>query len=518
MPEAAPPRAQGRTGATLTVMWWTFIGKAAGMVRDILIAAYFGAGYVGDAYAAAQAVPQSINSILNQGLSTVTVPYFHEDQDDAPRLNTALTYLTVATHVVLVAALILIGPYYLPLLTHSAQGTHEAERIVWLFALMLIPLDLAALWTARLNAVRRFVPLSAANLVRSGSNVIVLIVFYLLFRLGTQSAGAAFLLGATFALLYMFPATRPFPRPRPGTWRRAWHAIRLLPSQMTSSVVGQVNFLVDQAFASSVAVGGLVELTFGGQFLELPVSLFGSSLATVLFTDFTQHAQDKDAQGLIAAVDRALYLTWVGTVPIALLLIGFAQPATSMLFHYGRYSHAAVLATASIVAAYAGSLVFRTMQQFVARAFFAQKNTKTLAYVSAFFIALNALLDWVLLHLIGAPGIALGTTIDGALYFAITLYLMERMLVGRHVISLRPYLWALLAALPIAPLGLLISRLAVVHGRLAQLGLVVAGSVALLALFFALLRLFGGARAQDALSLVSRILRAPARRLAARRR
>lgn len=518
MPE---PRAQqGRASATLTVMSWTLVGKLAGVLRTTLIGAFFGAGVLGDAIQAANAVPQAINSIVNQGLSTVTVPFYHEDPEDAPRLNSALSQFVLAVHIPIVLALGLLGPHYLPYVFSglTAKGVRLASGLVWLFALMLIPLDLAALWTGRLNAARRFVPLSAANLVRSGSNVIVLIVFYLLFRLGTQSAGAAFLLGATFALLYMFPATRPFPRPRPGTWRRAWHAIRLLPSQMTSSVVGQVNFLVDQAFASSVAVGGLVELTFGGQFLELPVSLFGSSLATVLFPDFAQHAQDKDTQGLVAAVDRALYLTWVGTVPIALLLIGFAQPATNVLYGYGRFHHAAVVATASIVAAYAGSLVFRTMQQFVARAFFAQKNTKTLAYVSAFFIALNALLDWVLLHLIGAPGIALGTTIDGALYFAITLYLMERMLVGRHVIALRPYLWALLAALPLAPLGLLISRLAVVHGRLAQLGLVVAGSLALLALFFALLRLFGGARAQDALSLVGRILRAPARRLAARRR
>jgi len=516
MPSPQPVQ-QGRASATITVMSWTLLGKLAGVLRTTLIGAFFGAGVLGDAIQAAQAVPQAINSIVNQGLSTVTVPFFHEDPDDAPRLNAAITRFILAVHIPLVLALGLLAPHYLPYVFRglTPKGIRLASGLVWLFALMLIPLDLAALWTARLNAVRRFVPLSAANLVRSLTNVIVLV---LLHHFGVISTGTAFLLGATLSLFYMLPSTRPFRRPTAETWRRAWHAIRLLPTQMTSSVVGQVNFLVDQAFASSLATGGLVELTFGGQFLELPVSLFGSSLATVLFPDFAQHAQDDDALGLIRAVDRALYLTWVATVPIALLLIGFASPATNVVYGYGRFHHAAVLATASIVAAYAGSLIFRTMQQFVARAFFSYKNTRTLAYVSAFFIALNAILDYVLMHIMGAPGIALGTTIDGALYFIITLYILERMLVGRHVISVRPYLWALVAAAPIAPLGLALSRLGFVHGRLMQFGLVVVGGTALLLLFIALLRLLGGKRGHDALGLLARVLRAPGRRIAAMRR
>jgi peptidoglycan biosynthesis protein MviN/MurJ (putative lipid II flippase) len=177
-----------------------------------------------------------------------------------------------------------------------------------------------------------------------------------------------------------------------------------------------------------------------------------------------------------------------------------------------------VVATASIVAAYAGSLIFRTMQQFVARAFFSYKNTRTLAYVSVAFIVLNAVLDYVLMHLIGAPGIALGTTIDGFLYFIISLYMLERMLLGRHAISVRPYLWALVAALPLAPLGLAISGLSFVHGRLHELLVVVVGSLVLLAIYLSLLRLLGGTRAGEALRLLGRVARAPGRRIAAMRR
>lgn len=508
---------QDRAAATLTVMSWTLIGKLAGVVRDTLIGAYFGAGVLGDAYAAAQAVPQAINSLLNQGLSTVTVPYFQEDRDDAPRLNSALTRFVLGVHVPLAILLGVLAPFYLPLVFRglTPRGAGLAADLSWLFALMLIPLDLAAVWTARLTAERRFGRLSSANLVRSLTNVIVLV---LLHHIGIISTGVAFALGATVTLLFLWSASGPFPRPKPETWRRAWHAIRLMPAQITSGVVGQINFLVDQAFASSVATGGLIELTFGGRFLELPVSLFGSSLATVLFPDFVQHAQEKNPDHLLASVDRALYLTWVATLPIAFLLIGFAVPATTVVYGYGRFGHAAVLATASIVAAYAGSLIFRTMQSFIARAFYSYKNTSVLARVSAGFILLNALLDYLLMRVMGTAGIALGTTIDGALYFAVTTYMLERMLLGRHAISVRPYLFALVAALPLAPLSLALSRLGFVHGRLMNFGLVVVGGLLLLALYLALLRLMGGAKGRDALRLLGRVLRTPGRRISTMRR
>lgn len=508
---------QSRAAATLTVMSWTMLGKLAGVIRDTLIGAYFGAGVLGDAYAAAQAVPQAINSLLSQGLSSVTVPYFHEDREDAPRLTSALTRFILAVHVPLTLVLGLVAPLYLPVVFRglTPKGAQMAAELSWLFALMLIPLDLAAVWTGRLNAERKFGRLSSANLVRSLTNVVVLV---LLHHFGLISTGVAFVLGATFALLSMWPAVRPFRTPTPETWRRTWQAIRLMPSQVTSGVVGQINFLVDQAFASSVATGGLLELTFGGRFLELPVSLFGSSLATVLFPDFAQHAQNQDREGLIRSVDRALYLTWVATLPIAFLLIGFAVPATKVVFGYGRFGHAAVLATAAIVAAYAGSLIFRTMQAFIARAFYAEKNTAVLARTSVVFIALNALFDYLLIRVMGAPGIALGTTIDAALYFSVTTYQLERMLVGRHAISLRPYLWSLVAAVPLAPLSLFMSRIGFVSGRLMQFGLVVVGSLLLLGLYLLLLRWLGGAKARYALNLLGRVMRSPGRRISAMRR
>ncbi|MDA8345761.1 MAG: oligosaccharide flippase family protein [Thermaerobacter sp.] len=497
-----------RTTATLRVMSWTLAGKLAGVLRGTLIAALLGAGVWGDAYAAAVALPNALSSLLNQALSTVTVPYFHEQPEEAPQFLSALTRLVLIVLVPTAFLLAFLAPLYLPhvFAGRTPGGERDAAEISWFFDLMLVPLALASVWTGRLNAARRFVPLSATNLVRSGSTLLLILALAKLLNLGLLGVASAFLGGSLLQLLYLAPATAPFQRPSAESWRRVWAAVRLMPSQITSSIVGQVNFLVDQAFASTLSTGSIFELTNAGGFLELPVSLFGQSLATVLFPDFADHAKNKDPEGLVRSVDRALYLTWVATLPIAALLIGLSRPVTAVVFGYGRYSQPAVAATAGMVAAYAGSLIFRTMQQFVIRAFYVYKNTSILARVSLAAMLLNAGLDYLLMQVLRGPGIALATTIVGALYFLVTLIMLERLLLQHHAIGAGPYLTAMLAALPLAPIGYLLSHVRIFHGRLEQLALVVVAAVVLGALYVALLRIVGGRRGKDATDLLRRLL------------
>ncbi len=512
---AAESTSGSRTANTMRVMSWTLAGKLAGVVRGSVIAALLGAGVWGDAYSAAMALPNALFSLLNQGLSSVTVPYFHERSGEAPELLTALTRLVVAVMVPFAIVLAILAPHYLPIFHKlTPGGLRDASQLSWIFDLWLVPLALASVWTGRLNAARRFVPLSAANLVRSGSILLLILALAKLLNLGLIGIASAFMGGALLQLLYLWPATAPFRRPSPESWRRVREVLRLMPGQLTSSVVGQVNFLVDQAFAASLTQGMLFELFNAGNFLELPVSLFGQSLATVLFPDFAVHADNRDPEGLVRAVDRALYLTWVATLPIAALLIGLSRPVTTIIYGYGRYAQPSILATtASIVAAYAGSLIFRTMQQFIVRAFYVYKNTQILARISLIAMVMNAALDYFLMRLMGGPGIALSTTIVGALYFLFSLILMERLLLRGRSIRIGPYLSVLVIALPIAPLAYFLSRHSLSRARLEDLLVVLVVGGLLVGMYVLAIWLFGGPRGKDAVNLLRRVLRRVAFRL-----
>lgn len=498
--------AEGRTSATIKVMGWTLAGKLAGIVRDTLIGAFFGATGLGDAYAAAQTIPVAINSLTNQALSSTTVPFFHERPEESDELNAALTRVALLVLVPLALLLGILAPYYLPWVLPglSHRVVTIASWLSWFFVLSIPPFAVAAVWTGKLNAKRLFTPLASVNLARSGTGLLLLLATR---GLGIVATGIAYLGGSLMQVAYLYGPGGHIRKPSPQVRRRAAEAVRLMPGRLTSSVVGQVNFLVDKAFASVLSSGTLLELSFGGRFLELPVSLFGQSLATVLFPDFTAHAEKGDPQGLLAALDRSLFLTWGATLPVAALLVGLSRPATALVFGYGRFNQAAVLATSAIVAAYAGSLVFRTMQQFVSIAFFSMKNTRLLAQISIGAMFLNAALDWVGIRLLGSPGIALSTTIVSALYFLGSVYLLEHRILHTRGIHFGPYLGVLVASVPIVPLGYLASMLSERHGRLVDLLVLLVASLVLGGLFLLLMRPLTGERGRDLIDLLRRVAR-----------
>ena len=60
--------------ATFLVMVITIASRFLGLIRDSLVAYYFGAGAITDAYKAAVMVPETLFTIIGLGVSTVFIP------------------------------------------------------------------------------------------------------------------------------------------------------------------------------------------------------------------------------------------------------------------------------------------------------------------------------------------------------------------------------------------------------------------------------------------------------------
>ena len=60
--------------ATFLVMVITIVSRFLGLIRDSLVAYYFGASAITDAYKAAVMVPETLFTIIGLGVSTVFIP------------------------------------------------------------------------------------------------------------------------------------------------------------------------------------------------------------------------------------------------------------------------------------------------------------------------------------------------------------------------------------------------------------------------------------------------------------
>jgi putative peptidoglycan lipid II flippase len=116
-------------------------------------------------------------------------------------------------------------------------------------------------------------------------------------------------------------------------------------------------------------------------------------------------------------------------VPATFGLIALAAPIVRLLFERGRFDAVATAATAGALQFYAIGLIGYSIVRIASPAFYALGRNRTPVKVSVVTVGVNALLNVMLMELIGFRGLALGTSL-AALFNAVTLLVLLRSELG----------------------------------------------------------------------------------------
>ncbi|MCI0530088.1 MAG: murein biosynthesis integral membrane protein MurJ, partial [Nitrospira sp.] len=144
----------------------TFISRVLGFIRDMVVAAFFGATLAADAFYVAYRIPSLLRELFAEGsMSAGFVPVFTEyltkrSKEDARRLAHA-TFTMVLLVLLLVSLLgILVAPWLVRAIAPGfSDDPYKAELTTFLTRLMfpyLLFIGLAALAMGMLNSLRSF--------------------------------------------------------------------------------------------------------------------------------------------------------------------------------------------------------------------------------------------------------------------------------------------------------------------------------------------------------------------------
>lgn len=150
----------------------------------------------------------------------------------------------------------------------------------------------------------------------------------------------------------------------------------MLPALFGSSVV-QVNLLFDTLVASFLAVGSVSWLYLSDRFVELPLALFGVSVATVLLPRLAECRARADGAGFRETLEWGARVGGAIALPAAAGLVLLAEPVLAALLHYREFSlHDTRMAGLSL-AAFALGLPAFVAVKVLAPGFFARQDTRT---------------------------------------------------------------------------------------------------------------------------------------------
>ena len=408
-----------------TVGGFTMLSRITGLMREMMIAQYMGAGAVADAFFVAFRFPNLFRSLFAEGaFNAAFVPLFTakltaEGEAEARSFaeqSLAAMALVLGVFVALVELGMPWAIYALAPGFAEVQGkldlAIELSRICFPYLLFI---SLTSLQAGVLNSVGRFAAAAGTPVLL---NLVAMAGLWALAPVtatpghalawGTFAAGIAQFAWLVFSVRNAGVPLRPV-RPR------LTPEVKLLGKRIVPGAVGagvyQVNLVINTMIASTVANGAVSYLNYADRVNQLPLGVVGFAIGTALLPLLSRQLKSGDLDGARDSQNRAMEFALLMTLPAAAALMVLAEPVIRVLFQRGSFGAAETVATAHALVAFAIGLPAYVLVKVLTPSFFAREDTRTPVKVAAATMALNVVLNLALVGPLAHVGMALSTAI-----------------------------------------------------------------------------------------------------------
>ncbi|MGH9146820.1 MAG: murein biosynthesis integral membrane protein MurJ [Vicinamibacterales bacterium] len=426
----------------------TMASRVLGLVREQVLAYYFGAGNAMDAFVIAFRIPNLLRDLFAEGaMSAAFVPTFTRQLtlSGKPRAwqlgNNVITALIAITIPLTILGIVFAEPLVRLYAEDFSLVPGKLELTVQLTRIMLPFLTLIALAAAlmgMLNALRRFfVPALSPAMFNVGTILCAVSLVGVMPRIGLDPVVAiaiGTIVGGLGQILLQWPVlVHEGFRYRPSfDWSDP--ELRRVAALMGPSIVGlaavQVNLFVNSILATGEGTGAVSWLSYAFRLMYLPIGLFGVSIATAAIPGISTLAAREETTAMRGAISRGLRMMLMLNVPATLGLVALARPVVGLIFERGEFSTADTNATAIALMFYAPGLIGYSFVKLASPAFYALHDSRTPVLVSILTMVLNILLNLTLVRLMGYPGLALGTALAALFNASVLLWRLRGRLDG----------------------------------------------------------------------------------------
>jgi putative peptidoglycan lipid II flippase len=455
--------------------------RVLGLVREQVLAYYFGAGFLYDAYLVAFRIPNVLRDLFAEGaLSAAFVKVFtdyqiNKSEQEAWKLaSLVLNALAVVLSIVTIIGILfshrfinLIAPGFSPeqaaLATTLTQIMFPFILLVALAALAMGVLNTKGIFgipasaSTVFNIVSIFAGLGFAYWLSGGSWVVpadknVVPEFSAQWAIIGMAIGT--LLGGAAQFIMQIPSLHRVGFRFSPRISFADEGVKRVMALMTPAILGtsavQINVMVNTFFVTGI-VGGVSWLGYAFRLMQFPIGLFGVAIGTASVPVLSRMASEGKFDDFRRTLSSSLNLVFLMTLPSACGLIILGEPIIRLLYaHGGAFKETDVPMTAWALTGYAIGLTGYAAIKVLSPAFYALNDAKTPMIIAVCSIAVNALAsllfrNW-LSHYGASPeypnglghvGVALATSSVALVnFFALALMMRKRIerIDGREII------------------------------------------------------------------------------------
>lgn len=450
--------------AAMTVGGFTAISRVFGLVREMMISHFLGASIVTDAFFVAFKFPNLFRRIFAEGAFNASfVPLFSQalvTQGPASAKLMAERVFAVLAFILIifVSLVVFFTPSIIHVLAPGFVTTPERFELAVTYTQITFPYILFISLTAHLSGV-----LNSLDRFASAAGVPILLNIVMIASLllapeigidyGIALTGSVLISGVLQFLWVYYACCRAEFRIHL-RWPIVTPEIRQLGKLMVPGIIGasvmNINIFIDTILASFLPAKSISFLFYADRLNQFPLSILGIAMGTALLPSLSRQLKagdyDQAQRSKKTAIEFAIQLTF----PAAMGLMVLSYPLIKVIYGLPLSDTRAI---SRALTAFAVGIPAYVLAKILIASFFARQDTKTPVKIGCFCIAVNLVLNLILMPFLAHVGLALATSIAAWINVMLLYFYLKK----NHWFSLHPSMWWLTLKVCIAALGMAIS-------------------------------------------------------------
>ncbi len=420
----------------VSAMWvigFMMLGKALGLVKDVVVAAKFGTSASMDSFLVAFTIPMLIASWFRSPMRSGFVPLFTEGLEKGNERETwRAAGVFTGDLLVLMGVLSVVGLFLAPwIVSMVAPGFEQSEHLLAtsMVRIMMVTVFLSTLSGVMTDISHCYGDFAVPSIKHPLGNLFLILgAVFLTGTMGIRGLAWGVTAGSVASILIQVPYY----------WRRRelirlgfdirdplfLGVLRLALPLFIGMAGAKLDDIVDRVFASHLPEGSISGLSYAMRLIDLPREITIVGFSTVLFPFFARviarGRRDEFADRLMASL-RIVFFT-LFPVSVALALLG--DPFVRLLFQRGAFDERSVQFTLSALLLYTPTLWALGLTSVIISGFVAMKDTKTPVIAGFLRLGLKIGLIFALIHTFQLAGIALATSVSHVFKLVLFLFML----------------------------------------------------------------------------------------------
>jgi putative peptidoglycan lipid II flippase len=403
----------------------TMVSRIFGYIRDMVVASFFGASLLTDAFWVAFRIPNLLRRLLGEGSLTVSfVPVFTEYLQKKSRrealelVSIAFTLLSIILVIISILGVIF-SPFIVTLMAPGfIKEPGQFALTVYLNRLMfpyIFFISLVALCMGILNSFRHFAAPALSPVILNISMILAALFLRNYFEEPITALAIGVMIGGVLQLVMQWPFLVKYGVKFKFKFNLHHPGIKQVGLLMFPAFFGaavyQINVLVGTILASLLPSGSVSYLFYADRIMELPLGVFAIAIGTASLPSFSEHVSKGNFEELKSSLSFSLRLILFVTIPSMVALMALHFPVISVLFQRGAFDVQAVISTSQALFCYALGLWAFSLIRVIISVFYSLQDAKWPVKAAIIALVFNIIASLILMNPLKHNGLALANSL-----------------------------------------------------------------------------------------------------------